>query len=84
MLSSTLLHYVFVQSYADYSLFTYREGDVYMALLINVDDLVLNGNNFTVWNKFKQYLNNCCQTKDLGPLKYFLGIEVARGPQGLF
>jgi len=32
-LSSKLLHYGFVRSYADYSLFTYKKGDVYMALL---------------------------------------------------
>ena len=55
-----------------------------MALLIYVDDLVLTGNNSEVCKKFKQYLNNCFKIKDLGLLKYFLGIEVTRGPQGLF
>jgi len=55
-----------------------------MALLVHVDDLVLIGNNCEVCNKFKQYLNNCFKIKDLGPLKYFLGIKLARGPQGLF
>jgi len=30
------------------------------------------------------YLNNCFHIKDLGPLKYFLGIEVTRNPKGLF
>ena len=34
--------------------------------------------------KFKTCLNDCFQMKDLGPLKYFLGIEVARNSQGLF
>ena len=79
-----MLHYGFIQSYADYSLFTYKKGDVYKALLIYVDDLVLTGNNSEVYKQFKQYLNKCFEIKDLGPLKYFLGIEVARGPQGLF
>jgi len=55
-----------------------------MALLIYVDDLVLTGNNSKVRAKFKRYLNSCFQIKDLGPLKYFLGIEVARGSQRLF
>jgi len=81
-LSSTLLQYGFIQSYADYSFFTYKKGDIYMALLVYVNDLVLTGNNREVCSKFKQYLNNCFKIKDLGPLKYFLGIEVARGPQG--
>ena len=55
-----------------------------MALLVYVDDLVLNGNNSQACAKFKNYLNNCFRIKDLGPLKYFLGIEVARNSQGLF
>ncbi|KAK3010227.1 hypothetical protein RJ639_010917 [Escallonia herrerae] len=32
----------------------------------------------------KKYLNDCFKLKDLGPLKYFLGIEAARGLHGLF
>jgi len=79
-LSSTLLHYGFIQSYADYSLFTYKKGDIYMALLAYVDDLVLTVDNSGVCHKFKQYLNNCFKIKDLGPLKNFLGIEITRGP----
>ena len=33
---------------------------------------------------FKAYLHACFSIKDLGPLKYFFGIEVARGPEGMF
>ncbi|KAK3038738.1 hypothetical protein RJ639_028345 [Escallonia herrerae] len=32
----------------------------------------------------QKYLNDCFKLKDIGPLKYFLGIEAARGPRGLF
>ena len=44
-LSSKLLEYGFVRSYADYSLFTYQKGDKFMALLVYADDLVLTGND---------------------------------------
>ena len=83
-LSATLAHYDFVRSYADYSLFTYRKGKVFLALLLYVDDIILAGNDPQACSEFKTYLNNCFRIKDLGPLKYFLGIEVARGPRGLF
>ena len=33
-------------------------------------------------NKFKDYLSECFHMKDLGKLKYFLGIEVGRGDEG--
>ena len=55
-----------------------------MALLIYVDDFILTGNNSEVCGKFKAYLHSCFKIKDLGPLKYFLGIEVAPESKGLF
>jgi len=55
-----------------------------MALLVYADDLVLLGNDANTCRKFKEYLKNCCHLKDLGPLKYFLGLEVARNSQGIF
>jgi len=83
-LSSKLGEYGFVRSYADYSLFTYRKGKIFLALLVYVDDIILAGNDSQACKGFKEYLNSYFRIKDLGPLKYFLGIEVARGPLGLF
>ncbi|KAK3039089.1 hypothetical protein RJ639_028835 [Escallonia herrerae] len=71
-------------SHADHTLFTYRKGDVFLSVLVYVDDLILAGNNSTACSLFKKYLNDCFKLKDLGPLKYFLGIEAASGPRGLF
>ncbi|KAK3039372.1 hypothetical protein RJ639_027621 [Escallonia herrerae] len=71
-------------SHADHTFFTYRKGDVFLSVLVYVDDLILAGNNSTACFSFKKYLNDCFKLKDLGPLKYFLGIEAARGPRGLF
>ncbi|KAK3012732.1 hypothetical protein RJ639_009565 [Escallonia herrerae] len=72
------------QSHADHTLFAYRKGDVFLSVLVYVDDLILAGNNGTACSSFKKYLNDCFKLKDLGPLKYFLGIEAARVPRGLF
>ena len=55
-----------------------------MALLVYVDDLVLTGNDCDTCFTFKAYLCRCFNIKDLGPLKYFLGIEVARNSEALF
>ena len=55
-----------------------------MGLLVYVDDIVLASNNAAASQKFKAYLHDCFSIKDLGPLKYFLGIEMARGSEGMF
>ncbi|XP_013617491.1 PREDICTED: uncharacterized mitochondrial protein AtMg00810-like [Brassica oleracea var. oleracea] len=34
--------------------------------------------------KFKRHMSKCFLMKDLGKAKYFLGIEIARGPEGMF
>lgn len=77
-LTASLCTYVFTQSYNDYSLFTYAKNGVFLCILIYVDDLLIFGNNAASIAKFKVYLNSCFQMKNLGFLKYFLGIEIAR------
>ncbi|KAJ3699335.1 hypothetical protein LUZ61_003040 [Rhynchospora tenuis] len=83
-LTTTLETYGFVQSKADYSLFTYHKGKVFMAILIYVDDLVIAGNDGEAICDFKKYMSTVFHMKDLGTLKYFLGIEIARGAEGVF
>lgn len=82
--ASALKDYGFIQSMADNSLFTYTSGDIFMAILIYVDDLILAGNDSKQCDGFKRYLAGHFRIKDLGSLKYFLGIEVARNSDGLF
>ena len=83
-LASALRDYGFRQSPLDHSLFVYCTGDQFLAILIYVDDLVLTGSSPVHCRTFKRCLHQCFKLKDLGPLKYFLGIEVARSPHGLF
>ncbi|KAJ3687146.1 hypothetical protein LUZ61_016310 [Rhynchospora tenuis] len=83
-LTTALQAYGFIQSYADYSLFTLEKKDISLAILVYVDDLVIAGNNSKAIDQFKQYLSSTFYMKDLGALKYFLEIEIARSPSGLF
>ena len=83
-LVSPLKDYGFLQSYSDYSLFVYTRGRIQLNVLVYVDDLIISGNDSSALQTFKSYLSHCFHMKDLGPLKYFLGIEVARSSAGLF
>ena len=55
-----------------------------MALLNYMDDLVLTGNSPEQCHIFKTYLQNYFKLKDLGSLKYFLGIKVFQSVKGVF
>ena len=55
-----------------------------MALLVYVNDIVLASNDHHECDEYKSYCHSCFSIKDLGPLKYFLRIEVVRGFNGLF
>lgn len=83
-LSQALIKFGFVQSYSDYSLFTYSHDGTEIRVLVYVDDLVIASNNPDKLAKFKAYLGKCFHMKDLGKLKYFLGIEVARSAEGIY
>ncbi|CAA7059556.1 unnamed protein product [Microthlaspi erraticum] len=82
-LSTALKDYGFKQGYPDYSLFSLIQDGTILHVLVYVDDFVIAGNDLSVIQKFKEYLHQCFHMKDLGKLKYFLGIEVSRGPDGI-
>ena len=48
-----------------------------------VDDISLTGNNVACVNNLKKVLDNKFGLKDLGSLRYFLGLEVARTDEGI-
>ncbi|XP_022015119.1 uncharacterized mitochondrial protein AtMg00810-like [Helianthus annuus] len=54
-----------------------------VVVLIYVEDVIIIGNYLTKIQEIKKQLNNEFSVKDLGPLKYFLGIEVAKTQDGL-
>ncbi|GJS97691.1 putative RNA-directed DNA polymerase [Tanacetum coccineum] len=73
----------FRQSKADHSLFIYETGSIMVVVLIYVDDVIIIGNNLTRIQETKKQLDDEFSIKDLGLLKYFLGIEVAKTKDGL-
>ncbi|KAI9185880.1 hypothetical protein LWI28_011526 [Acer negundo] len=74
----------FVQSRADYSLFTKTKGKLFTALLIYVDDILITGNDLVSIAATKKFLHSHFNLKDLGNLKYFLGIEVSTSKKGIY
>lgn len=54
-----------------------------VVVLIYVDDVIITGNSLTKIQETKKQLDEEFSVKDLGPLKYFLGIEVAKTSDGL-
>ena len=64
-------------------MFTRVDKGCIIILLIYVDDILIASNDVDVVNAFKKFLDNNFKLKDLGTLKYFLGLEVARTSKGL-
>ncbi|XP_076958475.1 uncharacterized protein LOC143634207 [Bidens hawaiensis] len=81
--TNSLLKLGFNQSKADHSLFLQQRGQSFVAALIYVDDVIIVGNDTKNIQSTKDELNKRFSIKDLGRLKYFLGIEVARTTEGL-
>nr|GEV86865.1 reverse transcriptase, RNA-dependent DNA polymerase, Gag-polypeptide of LTR copia-type [Tanacetum cinerariifolium] len=81
-----LLTLGFQQSYTYTSLFAFSQGSYFTALLVYVDDILLTGNHQPhqpTINFIKQQRHNQFSIKDLGPLHYYLGIEILKNGHGL-
>lgn len=76
-LTYLLLAQGYKQSSSNYSLFTLNYATDFTALLVYVDDVILVGNSMEEFIRIKTILDSDFKMKDLGTLKYFLGIKVA-------
>ena len=68
----------------DHTLFSKKEHGKITALIVYVDDMVVTGNDPDERKALQSYLSSEFEMKDLGHLKYFLGIEVSRSNKGIF
>lgn len=83
-LTNALLRFGFSHDYADQSLFSKVRGSICIHILVYVDDFIITCNDTQALQEFKDYLHKCFRMKDLGKLKYFLGLEVARNNSGFY
>jgi len=68
---------------ADHSVFYCHSSVGCIYLIVYVDDILLTGSDHHGISQVKQHLCQHFQTKDLGKLIYFLGIEVAQSNTGI-
>ena len=71
------------QTNADHTVFFRQHKDHTTLLAVYVDDIIITGNDEGEIAQLKMQLGKEFEVKDLGLLRYFLGIEVARGAEGV-
>ena len=69
---------------SDYSVF-YKNFEAGIILLVMyVDDIVITESDMAGISLLKSFVHGQFNIKDLGMLKYFLGVEVMRNKHGIF
>ena len=82
-IDSYLMKLGFTRSEADLNLYLKVEDDKPLILVLYVDDLFLTGADPLI-HKCKRELASEFEMKDLGPMHYFLGLEVWQKPREIF
>lgn len=65
-----------------YSLFTLKTNYSFVAVLVYVDDIVVARDNISVIQHLKDFVHQKFSSKELGEIKYYLGIEILRSKDG--
>ena len=77
--SSVVQEFGVTRSTPDHLVFYHHmSSGQFIYLIVYVEDIVITGNDQNGIQRLKQHLFSHFQTKDLGKLKYFLGVEIAQ------
>jgi hypothetical protein len=76
--------YGFQQSNSYHTLFLKHKLVKVTALIVYVDDIIITWDDVEEMSQLQKQLATEFEMKNLGRLKYFLGIEVVRSKQGIF
>ena len=79
-----LFHLDFHSSFLDSNLFILHHDSFVVYLLLYVDDIIVTRNSPSFIDHLVSRLAKVFDLKDLGPLTYFLGLQIESTSQGLF
>lgn len=71
------------QSAFDHSFFFKHDESGFFGIVVYVDDILVATTHLETTENFKEFLTRHFKFKDLGPPKYFLGLEIARNHKGI-
>jgi hypothetical protein len=78
-----LIRHGYTQVSSDHSLLTKSASSSFIILLVYVDDVILALDSVFKFSFIKNILHTSFERKDLGQLKYFLGLEVSHSKAGI-
>ncbi|XP_077223377.1 uncharacterized protein LOC143856981 [Tasmannia lanceolata] len=81
--SEAVMRFGLKQCGVDHSVFSHQSSAGCIMLIVYIDDIIITGSDSEGIQKLKAFLQKEFATKDLGRLRYFLGIEVAYSSSGL-
>lgn len=67
----------------DHTLFAKEFNGQYLVILVYVDDILIASTNEIAALELKAKLGDIFKLQDLGPPKFFLGLEIARSSAGI-
>ena len=82
--SQAVVEFGMQKSKSDHSVFYRNSNSGIILLVVHVDDIVIIGSDSKGISSLKSFLQSQFHTKDLGMLRYFLGIEVMRSKHEIF
>jgi hypothetical protein len=79
MFGTYILNFGFARNNVDHCVYTNKEVNCFIYVVLHVNDILLVGNNMEVIKEVKMKLSSKFDLKDLSEAKFIMGMEIKRG-----